>query len=382
VTAGTLKWLGTGDLGELVPPKRKPSKVDIFMGLCPMSAIEALVQRTLRTSGRGDHTFSVKDILSYWAVKIYLHSSEKKTLRENFPLPENIFQQPMGINRFKRLQRAWITPEIVEILNHASAEMVLFPEVITIDEKLRGYTGASPYKRYVPNKDPKLGHWITETVIKGRFSGLPYLLSAYPVQQNEGPTMLEFYQHSLRDVPASQRASVVVVSDAYYLDDRSRRWLRDSGFMYLMAVNPTRFKEVWKPLNLKAKRIGTWSIAWNATTEETAAVYWHPELGKKYLLTNAFRYNPSAEPLTIFPLWDAYGHLFNSADRLNHFYATRYYPYRREGWMYDFDDFHFTSLLWNTYVVFHEAHRLPANLPWGSFLIELAKELDKRVLSQ
>jgi len=41
------------------------------------------------------------------------------------------------------------------------------------------------------------------------------------------------------------RKRVVVVADAYYLDDRSRTWLREKGFKYLIAINPTRFKEVW-----------------------------------------------------------------------------------------------------------------------------------------
>lgn len=244
VTTGSLTWLGSGDLGEMIAPTRKPSKAEIFMALCPRDAIDAIIEKALRTSAWGAHTPSVKDILEYWAVRIYLHSSDKKTFRENFPLPQNIFREPMSHDRYQRLQRTWVTPQTVEILNRAAAEMVILPEVITIDEKLLPYYGKSPYLRYVPNKDPNIGHWITEAVIKGKFTGWPYLLNAFPVQQNEGPTMLDFYQHALQDVPEGKRASLVIVSDAYYLDDKSRCWLLDSGFKYLMAVNPTRFKEV------------------------------------------------------------------------------------------------------------------------------------------
>jgi len=285
----------------------------------------------------------------------------------------------MGKDRYQRLQRAWVTPEAVEILNQAATEKVL---LITMDEKLLPFTGETPYLRYVPNKDPNTGHWITETVIKGKYTGLPYLLNAYPVQQNEGPTMLEFYQHALKDVPARNRRSIVVVSDAYYLDDRSRTCLREQGFMYLMAVNPTRFKEVWEPLLLNVKHIQEWSIAWNAATHEIVACYWTPDLGKIYLLTNAFNYRPTNAPLTITPLWDSYAHSSNSADRLNHFFASKYCPYRRTGWKYSFDDFHFTSLLWNTYVMYHEYYYIPSNLPWKEFVTDLAKELYIKLMSQ
>jgi len=47
----------------------------------------------------------------------------------------------------------------------------------------------------VPNKDPPTGHWITKTVIKGKYTRLPYLLNCKPV--TSGSTILEFYQACL-----------------------------------------------------------------------------------------------------------------------------------------------------------------------------------------
>jgi len=74
---------------------------------------------------------------------------------------------------------------------------VLLPKVININEKLKPYDGESPFKQYVPNEDPSTGYWITKTVIKGKYTELPYLLNCKPVQQTSGPTMLEFYQACL-----------------------------------------------------------------------------------------------------------------------------------------------------------------------------------------
>jgi hypothetical protein len=77
--------------------------------------------------------------------------------------------------------------------------------------------------------------------MKGGSTGLPFLLNCYPVQQESGPTCLEQYKHSLEWIPVEKRKDIVVVSDAYYMDDASRQWLRAPGFMYLAAINPDTF---------------------------------------------------------------------------------------------------------------------------------------------
>ncbi len=269
----------------------------------------------------------------------------------------------------------WICPPAVEELNKAALGKVLVPEVITIDEKLRGFSGESPYLRFVPNKDPKYGHWITEASIKGKYTGMPYLINAFPVQQKSGPTMLGFYEHALQGISVDDKKNTVVVSDAYYMDDACRRYLRSNKGMYLAAINPTRFSEVWETLLLKVKHIGQWAVAWNAKEKEAALHYWHPEHGRIYLLTNAFAYQKNATPIKEPPFFEVYKHLFNSCDRLNHYLFDKGYPYRREGWQYDFDDFHFTSTLWNAYVLYHEYYALPSNLSWKTFCTDLAKEL-------
>jgi len=197
----------------------------------------------------------------------------------------------MGRERYQRIQKLWIAPTTVTLLNEAAEALMLIPEVITIDEKLKPFEGESPCIRYVPNKNPHNGHWITETTVKGRATGLPYLLNCIPIQEKEGPAMVEIFKQALERIGEDDRKRVVVVADAYYLDDRSRTWLREGGFKYLMAINPTRFKEVWEYLGVEVKAMGQWAVAWNAKTKEAACQYWDPEFGKKYILTNAFRYH-------------------------------------------------------------------------------------------
>jgi hypothetical protein len=381
LSEGAFHWRGGGFRGGLNTLPENPTRGDIFYALTPDSAITAMLEKMNSTITKYRHGLTIRDVREYWAVRIFIQSSTKKKWRDNFPLPPQLFSNgTMGHGRYQRLQQVWICPEAVEKLNSAAQALVKLPEVVTMDEKLVPFEGESPFFRYVPNKDPNWGHWISETTIKGRKTGLPYLVNAFPVQQNSGPTMLEFYQHALNEIPAERRPSIVVVSDAYYLDDQSRTWLRDSGFKYLMAVNPTPFKEVWDPLKLKVKHIGEFAVAWNQDTREVAVHYWSPENGKIYLLTNAFSYRRSPTPLSVDIFYDTYKFIFNTADRLNHFLANKMYPHRRNGWQFSFDDFHFTTILWNTYTIYHEYYELQTNEDWVDFCIALAQELwNKRV---
>jgi hypothetical protein len=257
---------------------------------------------------KGSHAITTEDILQYFGMRIFMHGKHKKTLKKTFQLLRKEFGDIMAMahRRFERIQRAWLCPQAVKILNHASSKVILNTEVITIDEKLKPYRGESPYLRFVPNKDPPKGHWITEVTVNAPNTRLPFLVHSIPVQTKEGPTMVEMFQNSLEWVAEEQRSKTVVVSDAYYMDDATRLWLRDSGLMYLAAINPTtRFREVWEPLKKKVKKCGQAVVAWNKTTGEAAVHCWTFENRKTFLLTNAFTFKKGPAKIT--------SHIFDTA---------------------------------------------------------------------
>jgi hypothetical protein len=117
----------------------------------------------------------------------------------------------------------------------------------------------------------------------------------------------------------------VIVSDAYYMDNASRAWFRNSGSMYLAAINPTRFNEVWQPLKMKVKKMGKVAVAWR--TEEAAAHFWASEKRKTNMLKNAFKWNKSKDEIASDVFDVACKHAFNTADRLNHFFDQEKYPF-------------------------------------------------------
>jgi hypothetical protein len=93
------------------------------------------------------------------------------------------------------------------------------------------------------------------------------------------------------------------------------------------------------------------------------------------LLTNAFKFKSGPQKLTSEVFDVAYKHSFNTCDRLNHFIANKEYPHRRDGWTHSFDDFHFTTLLWNTYVLWHELRKGNERVSWKKFCTQLSHEL-------
>lgn len=376
VRTGTFTWAGTGDPGGFNSVFRNPSLCHLFETLCPQEVIQMMLAECDSLNVKGAHQLSISDVRQYQAVRIWITGKKPKGGFKKWKLPEKVFgPHPMGKGRYIRLSKVWLGPFTVQRLNAAAQSIIDLPEVITIDEKLKGFTGSTPYRRFVPNKDPSSGHWITESTMKGPNTGMPFLINAIPVQQEAGPTMLEFYQGSLAWLDVDQRKKVVVVSDAYYMDNASRLWLRSSGFKYLCAINPVRFAEVWEPLKMKVKKKKHVSVAWCSTTGEAAVHFWTHEGKKVYILTNAFSYQPSSSAINTTVFSDTYCHLFNTVDRLNHYIYQKGYPWRREGWQYSFDNFHFTTLLWNVYTLYHELQNLEKEVPWKEFCVELAKQL-------
>jgi hypothetical protein len=163
VKKGSFKWLGTGDMGSVVGLPRGASMAAIFDALTPTAAIEEMIRGAVASGVKGAQAVTVQGIQQYWAVRAYIHGNRAETLAANFPLSSETFgRKTMSRRRYNKLQHIWITKGTVQILAQASESFVILPEVVTIDEKHKGYEGESPYKRYVPNKDPQWGHWITE----------------------------------------------------------------------------------------------------------------------------------------------------------------------------------------------------------------------------
>lgn len=170
-----------------------------------------------------------------------------------------------------------------------------------------------------------------EATVHSASKDWPLLLNCFPVQQTLGPTMLEFFQHSLRSLNQEERKRIVICADGYYIDKRSKKWLREQQIKYLVGVNSHHFHQLWARLALTVDDIGKWAVAWSWKTEKAALMHWHPTLGRKCLLTTAFKYEDHGQALDQ-PSFEAYYKvIFNETDTLNHHLHGKTWPYHRPG---------------------------------------------------
>ena len=176
------------------------------------------------------------------------------------------------------------------------------------------------------------------------------------------------------------REGTMIVEDAYYLDDNSRTFLRKKNIPYISAINPVRFEEVWENAREYVSEKGDWVILYNENTKEHAMMKWDP-IGerKQYVLTNAFenRKKTNKKNISTNVISDVYKLLFNGCDRYNNYLSNRYWPYRREGWQANFDDFFFAAFGMNLYVMYHEVMEISdeEKISWSEFSLLVAKEI-------
>ncbi len=160
---GVFKWDGSDQNGALAVPQNSPTVGIIFRCLFTEDVVIELI-KSLGDLPKGEKLKQlIHDLWCHLAICIYIYAWSAEKLRTNWPLPQNIFPNAIGFTKYQKLQRYWITPKVVEKLNLSACSLIdEWPESLTLDEKLLPYTGKSPYIRYISNKDPPSGHWISE----------------------------------------------------------------------------------------------------------------------------------------------------------------------------------------------------------------------------
>lgn len=107
--------------------------------------------------------------------KIVTHFNYVKEL-----VPEN---ERMGWLTFQKMNSNFLLSfDTVLALNDAEHGAVNIGRVVNLDEKHKGFPGNSPYRRFVHDKKPQWGHWITELSVTLPKTGIPYLVKQVPHQ--------------------------------------------------------------------------------------------------------------------------------------------------------------------------------------------------------
>lgn len=388
-------------------PDRNPTLLDIFLYFFDDDFIDSLIAENIEltevhqlpplfwnpannTRRKDLDVERRKLLLKYIATRIFIMSNYQKNLKANWPFEGVSKELYLGRDHFRQmLSNMLIRLNMVEQLNERLGRYILTGRHVMIDEKHKGTDREQHLARWVHGKDPNWGHWITEISTIAPKTGMPLLIQIMPLTSTEprNVTCEPYNNLSLVDVHQeivpNLREGSFIVEDAYYLDDQSRKYLREQGVKYLSAINPVRFAEVWTECEKFVEKKGDWVIMENKTTKEHAMMRWDP-MGerKQYVLTNAFltRKKKSKKATDINPISESYKLLFNGCDRFNSLLNNKYWPYHRKGWQANFDDFFFSSIVLNIYVMYHEVFELEDNMSADNFFLELATTIANHVL--
>ena len=144
------------------------------------------------------------------------------------------------------------------------------------------------------------------------------------------------------------------MADSYYLDHAGRALLQEKGVNFMCSVSGDRFHSLRDMVSDQVTKPGEWAGLWNDESNEAFFFVWdkNQNVGKKCVLTNAFRCKAKRTAKAIVPVWDHYKVSFNLCDQFNRDLHDCTWPHRhvggsRLGDLASVHDFIFSSILQN-----------------------------------
>ncbi len=374
---------------------RHPSRIQVFKRICTETLMDKLIAQHVNDFPEMTH----EKVMKYFALRMYIQASahpsagdgrSPEPLRAAFTECKRELDEELGTplhsfncRRFKALHAKFLlTPDILHDLCDAFQSSITYGEYVSLDEKLRRYTGLGPFIRKVIKKPDKIGHWITQVCVHLSSSNLPYCTYLRPVLTSPayGTTtpvkslVKDCVEHILRTTPLTK--CPVIVMDSHYLCKESRGWLLKNDVPYIASVRSDRFP-VFKPMLTTVKKHKGWRAKVHTGTGEVAVHTLDPVLGKKSLLTNclvqvAGQVQFPEDP----PGWHEYNYMFSGCDVFNRILAKKYWPFRHMKWQSSLSDFFFTVMLVNSYMLYLTENRNSDRVEcWYTFCRSLSVEI-------
>lgn len=384
---------------EFILNRRKNTLAEIFFQIIDDDFLDILIASNTKKFNEGnlppllyknENSRMISDVMEmkrrlvikFFAQKIYIMGNPSPRLTENFP--SKICDDPLGEKSFQKLNNSFLFRfDVIKGMNSKTRDVVSPGRVVVLDEKHVPCDQHAPHARWVKGKNQPWGHWVSEVSVLTHRGNLPYMMLQLPITHigHNKVTNEPYNNYQPQDIVklVSEKIDkdVILIMDAYYLDDKGRQALREKNQLYLCSINPIRFAEVWEKCQKYIKKVGDWVVLYSEELDEYAMMVWHADLGKKYILTNAFEQKETPDELNI--IFEAYEFYFNTNDRFNHFLHGKYWPYRRVGWQTNYDNFFFSTLLMDIYSIWHEIHNFEENIPWSDFCNQLSLALIQNV---
>lgn len=133
-----------------------------------------------------------------------------------------------------------------------------------------------------------------------------------------------------KEIVESRGNRSLITMDSYYIDNQSRGIFGDSGTKYIAAMRADRFRSIVSVVSRNVNKCGDTSFAYNKETKEVCVHHWSVDatVGKKVVLSNAFKLAHGKQKLSEIPVYDHYKVSFNGCDKFNTRLANRNFIYR------------------------------------------------------
>jgi hypothetical protein len=330
-------------------------------------------------------------IIQFYALKLFILSDPKNTLRENFQRGKSI-EVPgyekfsMSFDIFEKMHVHFIIPiALVDSLNARFASFISHTgRILCFDEKHKNCQETHKHARWEKGKH---GHWVCESSILGPTTGLPYVIRLMPTtyldsrnvedEPYNNKKVSELIEQAYNDIDKD----TILVADGYYPDRVGRKFCRSNEKLYLFKVSQKRFKELFEEAkkHIDEKNRDDFVVLYSEETKEHFMFYISYQGSKekeKGILTNAF-FNVKAPTKYLAPntIKIAYRTYFNFNDRFNHYLDDRYWPYKRNHWQANYDDLLFAVIQMNIFTLYHEFNNITEPKERRKFSKNLSVEL-------
>jgi hypothetical protein len=312
---------------------------------------------------------------------------ERNALRHRFAEDQAHFQAlhpnsiPLGLSLLTLLHANLLLSKETESYLSSRYQSIVARtgQALAGDEKLFEFRGKSGWQRM---KHDKLGLWSYQCC--GMLStGLPYLVHvrSHSVDSGLGETVptVEVMQAWGEVIKQLQgRCNTLLVADSYYLDQTSFMLLRNLEVPYICAVQACRFQYLADEVRKHAKKPGKTALLYNADEHETFCHHWYADsrIGKKYVMANCLVPQMGVTPKKWVPGCDDFTEFFNYCDHFNNGLVDKLFPHRSSSDSLALHDFHFSSLLLQTYYTYLTLNHLSQEtVSYQNAMVNLADQL-------
>jgi hypothetical protein len=401
-----LKMKSADSKVEILPLSRDHSISALFFSIFDDEFLDQLIEYNLTKKDKlppiflkNENTRTFPDIqqakrnfiIQFYATKLFILSKPENTLRENFKSKTSIEvpgyeDYAMSYEVFEKMNVHFTIPiGLVDSLNIRLSKLIAHTgRIVCFDEKHKSCKENHYHARWAKGKQ---GHWISESSILGPATGLPYIIRLMPTttvderNAEDEPYNNKLVSELIEDAYTDISNDSILVADGYYPDRTGRKYCKLNEKLYLFKVSKLRFGELFQEAkkHIDEKNRDDFVVLYSEETKEHFMYYISYQGSKvkeKGVLTNAF-VNSCAPKKYLAPntIKMAYRTYFNFNDRFNHYLGERYWPYKRNLWEANYDDFFFALVQMNVFTLYHELNNIQEPEERRVFTKNLAQEL-------